>query len=297
MLNWQLANLPIAGTEPRKLFAPVRSRSKHTSNGIKLTRAQMASPRTRSVPGGSVAYCEVPLAPRRTIPPTEPSASTRPSPDVPSKQVNENRLPTTKLRASSAPMFPESAGTAAKRPATAKSAHTVFVISWTLRDGVAGVPAFARLHAVGLRADHPAHTARWTGVDLWRVRAGDLWRVDLRTGSIGAGVMFGMRCAVRAPAATVIPTAPYRAARRAWRQRGSGRDAHRGTYRRCDAIRGRPNHRGRNRCAIIPGNHDWRSRNNAHLGRRDSGRWHHAILGRSDRWSRIGVVGGLHTKR
>ena len=178
--------------------------------------------------------------------------------------------------------------------------------------GVAGVPAFPRLHAVGLRADHPAHTARWTGVDLWRVRAGDLWRVgagggvrrrrglaarvDLRTGSIGAGVMFRMRCAVRAPAATVIPTAPYRAARLAWRQRGS-RDANRGTYRRCDAIRGRPNHRGRNRCAIVPGNHDWRSRNNAHLGRRNSGGWHHAILGRSDRWRRIGVVGGLHTKR
>src|SRR6266700_3485237 len=40
--------------------------------------------------------------------------------------------------------------------------------------------------------------------------------------------MFGMRCAVRAPAATVIPTAPYRAARRAWRQRGSGRNAHGG---------------------------------------------------------------------
>src|SRR6266536_3151387 len=181
MLNWQLANLPIAGTEPRKLFAPVRARSKHTSNGIKLTSAQMASPRTRSVPGGSVAYCEVPLARRRTIPPTEPSASTRPSPDVPSKQVNENRLPTTKLRASSAPMFPASAGTAAKRPATAKSAHTVFVISWTVT-GVAGVSALARLHAVGLRADHPAHTARWTGVDLWRVRAGDLWRVGARGG-------------------------------------------------------------------------------------------------------------------
>src|SRR6266567_533793 len=143
MLNWQLANLPIAGTEPRKLFTPVRSRSKHTSNGIKLTRAQMASPRIRSVPGGSVAYCEVPLAPRRTIPPTEPSASTRPSPDVPSKQVNENRLPTTKLRASSAPMFPASAGTAAKRPATAKSAHTVFVILWT-RDG--------RRRSLGIRA-------------------------------------------------------------------------------------------------------------------------------------------------
>src|SRR6266567_1146477 len=150
MLNWQLANLPIAGTEPRKLFAPVRSRSKHTSNGIKLTRAQMASPRTRSVPGGSVAYCEVPLAPRRTIPPTEPSASTRPSPDVPSKQVNENRLPTTKRRASSAPMFPASAGAAAQRPVAANSAYTVFVISWTLVTGVAGDPGIRAITSRGV---------------------------------------------------------------------------------------------------------------------------------------------------
>src|SRR6266487_3482018 len=156
MLNWQLANLPIAGTEPRKLFAPVRSRSKHTSNGIKLTRAQMASPRTRSVPGGSVAYCEVPLAPRRTIPPTEPSASTRPSPDVPSKQVNENRLPTTKLRASSAPMFPQVQAPPPKDPRPRK-AHTQSSSNRGPVTGVAGVSAFARVHAVGLRADHPAH--------------------------------------------------------------------------------------------------------------------------------------------
>src|SRR6266498_2212630 len=37
-------------------------------------------------------------------------------------------------------------------------------------------PPSARLHAVGLRADHPAHTARSTGIDLWRVGVRD-WRV------------------------------------------------------------------------------------------------------------------------
>src|SRR6266852_3350479 len=86
-------------------------------------------------------------------------------------------------------MFPATAGAAAQRPATANSAHTVFVIPWTLRDGRRRPPTFARLQAVGLRADHPAHTARWTGVDLWRVRAGVglrsrrgiRARVDLRT--------------------------------------------------------------------------------------------------------------------
>jgi hypothetical protein len=138
-----------------------------------------------------------------------------------------------------------------------------------------GWPPSARLHAVGLRADHPAHTARPTGIDLWRVgawrvgagvglrsrqgpgarvdlrtrrtvgawrvgagvglrsRQGPGARVDLRTrrtvgagvglrGSRdlrvdlwrpgGAGVMIGMRRAVRAPAATAILAAPYRAA-------------------------------------------------------------------------------------
>src|SRR5439155_18737571 len=113
------------------------------------------------------------------------------------KQVNENRFPTTNRRASSAPMFPATAGAAAQRPATANSAHTVFVIPWTLRDGRRRPPTFARLQAVGLRADHPAHTARWTGVDLWRVgagvgrrsRRGLGARVDLRTGRpIGAGI-------------------------------------------------------------------------------------------------------------
>ncbi len=74
LLNWQAANFPIAGSEPRKLFAPVRSRSKHASYGIPLMRAQMASPLTRSVPGGSVAYCVGPLPPKRNTPPTEPSA-------------------------------------------------------------------------------------------------------------------------------------------------------------------------------------------------------------------------------
>jgi hypothetical protein len=85
-----------------------------------------------------------------------------------------------------------------------------------------GWPPSARLHAVGLRADHPAHTARPTGIDLWRVGA---WRVgagvglrgsrDLRVDLWrpgGAGVMIGMRRAVRAPAATAILAAPYRAA-------------------------------------------------------------------------------------
>src|SRR6266480_425200 len=65
-----------------------------------------------------------------------------------------------------------------------------------------GWPPSARLHAVGLRADHPAHTARPTGIDLWRVgawrvgagiglrsRQGPGARVDLRTRrTVGAGV-------------------------------------------------------------------------------------------------------------
>src|SRR6266571_6870072 len=114
LVNWQDARGLMAASEPRKLFASVRSRSKHTSNGIPLIKAQIASPLTRNVPGGSVAYCGGPLPPKRIAPPTEPSAWTRPSPDVPSKHVNENRLPTTKRRASSAPIFFKNTATTEK---------------------------------------------------------------------------------------------------------------------------------------------------------------------------------------
>src|SRR5258708_25714437 len=54
LVNWQDATLSPA-SEPRKLFSSVRSRSKQISNGRALIMAQMASPLTRSVPGGSVA--------------------------------------------------------------------------------------------------------------------------------------------------------------------------------------------------------------------------------------------------
>src|SRR5262249_44702428 len=128
LVKWQDARGLIAATEPRKLFTPVRSRSKQTSNGSPLISAQMASPLTRSVSGGSVAYCGNPLPPRRNTPPTEPSALTRPPPHVPSKQVNKNIFPTTRPRASPPPIFPATAG-AAESPATASSAQTVFVMS------------------------------------------------------------------------------------------------------------------------------------------------------------------------
>jgi hypothetical protein len=68
------------------------------------------------------------LPPKRTTPPTEPSAWTRPSPDVPSKHVNENSLSATNWRASSAPMFPATPGTDAKRPAIASSVDTFFAM-------------------------------------------------------------------------------------------------------------------------------------------------------------------------
>ncbi len=54
LMNWQDAKL-IPASEPRKLLASVRLRSKHGSNGIPRITAQMDSPRTRRVPGGSVA--------------------------------------------------------------------------------------------------------------------------------------------------------------------------------------------------------------------------------------------------
>ena len=53
-VNWQKAKR-MAASEPRKLFVPVRSRSKQGSNGIPLIAAQTTSPLTRSVPGGRVA--------------------------------------------------------------------------------------------------------------------------------------------------------------------------------------------------------------------------------------------------
>ena len=73
LVNWQNANF-IAASEPRKVFTSMRSRSKHTSYDIPLIRAQMTSPLTRSVPGGSVAYRGGPLPPKRIAPCTEPSA-------------------------------------------------------------------------------------------------------------------------------------------------------------------------------------------------------------------------------
>jgi hypothetical protein len=42
--------------DPGKLFASMRSKSNHTLEGIPLIRAQMASPVTRSVPGGRATY-------------------------------------------------------------------------------------------------------------------------------------------------------------------------------------------------------------------------------------------------
>jgi hypothetical protein len=166
LVKWQDASGLIAATEPRKLFAPVRSRSKHTSNGSPLIRAQMASPLTRSVPGGSVAYCGTPLPPKRIAPRTEPSALTRPSPDVPSKHVNENGFPTTNRRASSAPMFPAATGIAAQTAATANSAHAAFIMSSPGKSASPEPSAFTPLQAIWLRANHPAHGVSWSGVDL-----------------------------------------------------------------------------------------------------------------------------------
>ena len=54
LMNWQDTKL-IPASEPRKILASVRLRSKHGSNGIPRITAQMDSPRTRRVPGGSVA--------------------------------------------------------------------------------------------------------------------------------------------------------------------------------------------------------------------------------------------------
>ena len=96
LVKWQEASGFIAATEPRKLFAPVRSRSKHTSNGSPLISAQMASPLTRSVPAGCVAYCGNPLPPKRITPPTEPSAvdtalSGRPFKASKREEVSDNK--------------------------------------------------------------------------------------------------------------------------------------------------------------------------------------------------------------
>jgi hypothetical protein len=68
---------------------------------------------------------------------------------------------------------------AAQTAPKANSAEVVFVTSRTLRQEHCRNPA--RLHAVRLWADRPAHTARWTGIDLWCVRIRRLRRV-------GAGV-------------------------------------------------------------------------------------------------------------
>src|SRR5262249_43320268 len=96
LVKWQEASGVIAATEPRKLFAPVRSRSKHTSNGSPLISAHMASPLTRSVPAGCVAYCGNPLPPKRITPPTEPSAvdtalSGRPFKASKREEVSDNK--------------------------------------------------------------------------------------------------------------------------------------------------------------------------------------------------------------
>jgi hypothetical protein len=114
LLNWQVANLPIAESEPRKLFTPVAIEIeaclvRHSS--YEGTSGVAPDPQHQ---GGSVhiAGARRPQAEH----PTEPPAWTRPSPDVPPKHVNENRLPTTKRRASSTPMFPPNAGTTAQNP-------------------------------------------------------------------------------------------------------------------------------------------------------------------------------------
>jgi len=129
-VNRQNAKL-IPASEPRKLCAPVRSRSKQGSNGIPRMEAQMTSPLTRSVPGGRLAKRVGPLPASRIVPTTEPSALTRPSPVVPSQQENENKLSTTNLRASSARISPAIAGMVASKAPDATSAATVLLISWT----------------------------------------------------------------------------------------------------------------------------------------------------------------------
>ena len=52
---WSKKPKPKVETEPRKLCALVLTRSKHGSNGIPRSEAQIASPLTRTVPGGSAA--------------------------------------------------------------------------------------------------------------------------------------------------------------------------------------------------------------------------------------------------
>jgi hypothetical protein len=161
-------------------------------------------------------------------------------------------------------------------------------------------PGMARLRAVG--AQIICIGASWSGVDSWRVRARvglGSWRrlgVDLWAGGcIAAGVELGMRFTAR-PTATPMVASPYRVARSARRQGRVGRDAHLGSQRRCDAIRGKPTHRGRNWCAIIRGRRRW-PWNDDYARRRNRRGWNQPILGRPERRRGIGKVGSVHTKR
>src|SRR5258708_2101192 len=131
-------------TDPRKLRSSFLSRLKHGSNGRPLSEAQTAWPRICSVLPGS-RRGRIGPEPENCTPPAAPtSSSTRPAPRVPSKQVNENPLPATNLRASSAFICPANAGTIIAPAVTAPNTKRASMLKLRLTERGQHLDVFTR---------------------------------------------------------------------------------------------------------------------------------------------------------